>query len=59
VGVESSKSLGRITGLLLLVHLAGGLILPYILLQPALAAPAFSNAAPTPSGSARPCSCCS
>lgn len=41
-----SKSLGRITGLLLLLHLAGGLILPYILMQPALAAPGFlENAA--------------
>lgn len=41
-----SRSLGRITGLLLLLHLAGGLILPYVLMQPALAAPGFlENAA--------------
>ena len=44
--MESSKRVGRITGILLLVHLAGGLILPYILLQPAMAAPGFlENAA--------------
>jgi hypothetical protein len=40
------KSVGRITGILLLVHLAGGLMLPYLLLQPAIAAPGFlENAA--------------
>ena len=44
--MESSKSVGRITGILLLVHLAGGLMLPYILMQPAIAAPGFlENAA--------------
>ena len=42
----SSKSAGRITGSLLLVHLAGGLMLPYILMQPVIAAPGFlENAA--------------
>jgi hypothetical protein len=45
VGVESSKSVGRITGLLLLVHLAGGLMLPYILMQPVMAAGFLENAA--------------
>ncbi|MEW5977739.1 MAG: DUF4386 domain-containing protein [Acidobacteriota bacterium] len=44
--MESSKSVGRITGSLLLVHLAGGLMLPYILMQPAFATPGFlENAA--------------
>jgi len=44
--MESPKSVGRITGILLLVHLAGGLMLPYILMQPALASPGFlENAA--------------
>lgn len=44
--MRSSKIVGRITGALLLVHLAGGLILPYIVLQPAVAAPGFlENAA--------------
>jgi hypothetical protein len=41
VNVESSKQVGRITGVLLLVHLVGGLMLPYILLQPAMADPGF------------------
>lgn len=44
--MASSKNVGRITGSLMVVHLAGGLMLPYILLQPALAAPGFlENAA--------------
>ena len=44
--MESSKDLGRITGLLLLVHLVTGLMLPYIVMQPALAPPGFlENAA--------------
>lgn len=44
--MESSKRVGRITSILLLVHLVGGLMLPYILMQPALAAPGFlENAA--------------
>jgi hypothetical protein len=44
--MESWKSVGRITGSLLLLHLAGGLMLPYILIQPAIAAPGFlENAA--------------
>ncbi len=44
--MRSSKSVGRITGLMLLVHLAAGLMLPYILLKPALAPPGFlANAA--------------
>lgn len=44
--MASSKSVGRITGSLLLVHLAGGLMLPYILMQPAITAPGFlENAA--------------
>jgi len=41
VSTESSKRVGRIAGVLLLVHLAGGLILPYVLMQPAMAAPGF------------------
>lgn len=44
--MESTQSAGRITGILLLVHLLGGLMLPYILMQPAMAAPGFlENAA--------------
>jgi hypothetical protein len=43
--MKSSKSAGRITGLLLLVHLAGGLMLPYILMQPVMAAGLLENAA--------------
>ncbi len=44
--MTSSKTAGRITGGLLLVHLAGGLMLPYILMQPAFADPGFlENAA--------------
>lgn len=39
--MPSSKSAGRMTGILLLVHLLGGLILPYVLMQPAMAAPGF------------------
>lgn len=46
VPMESPKTVGRITGTLLLIHLAAGLMLPYILLQPALAPPGFlENAA--------------
>lgn len=46
VSMVSSKRVGQITGSLLLVHLACGLMLPYILLQPAIAAPGFlENAA--------------
>lgn len=41
MSIASAKSVGRITGSLLLVHLAGGLMLPYILMQPAIAAPGF------------------
>jgi hypothetical protein len=44
--MDSPKRDGRFTGILLLVHLAGGLMLPYILMQPAFAAPGFlENAA--------------
>jgi hypothetical protein len=44
--MASPKSVGRITGILLLVHLAGGLMLPYILIQPVMTAPGFlENAA--------------
>lgn len=47
--MATPTSIGRITGGLLLLHLAGGLTLPYILLQPALAAPGFlENAAASP-----------
>jgi hypothetical protein len=47
--MESSKSVARITGILLLVHLVGGLMLPYILMQPAMASPGFlENAAANP-----------
>lgn len=47
--MESSKSVGRITGILLLVHLTGGLMLPYILMQPVIAGPGFlDNAAANP-----------
>jgi len=43
---ERYEGVGRITGILLLVHLAGGLMLPYILMQPVIAAPGFlENAA--------------
>ena len=46
VSMASSKCLGRIIGSLLLLHLAVGLMLPYILMQPAIAAPGFlENAA--------------
>ena len=42
----SSSSIGRITGTLLLVHLACGLMLPYILLRPVISEPGFlENAA--------------
>jgi len=41
-----TKTVGRLTGTLLLIHLAGGLILPYVLLQPVFAPPGFlENAA--------------
>ena len=44
--MESAKSAGRMVGLLLLVHLVAGLMLPYILLKPAMASPSFiENAA--------------
>ncbi len=44
--MRTAKSVGRVTGLLLFVHLAAGLILPYVLLKPALAPPGFlANAA--------------
>lgn len=45
--MEPSKTTGRITGILLLVHLLGGLMLPYILMQPAMAAPGFLENAAT------------
>jgi hypothetical protein len=46
MNTTSSKNVGRITGSLMLVHLVGGLMLPYILMQPATAAPGFlENAA--------------
>lgn len=45
--MTAEAKLGRLAGSLLLVHLVGGLMLPYILLTPALAAPGFlANAAP-------------
>ncbi len=44
--MASPKSVGRITGSLLLLHLVAGLMLPYILMQPAMASPGFlENAA--------------
>jgi hypothetical protein len=41
----SERTVGRVVGLLLLVHLAAGLTLPFILLQPALGPPGFLRAA--------------
>jgi hypothetical protein len=41
VNVASSTSVGRIVGILLLVHLVCGLTLPYIVMQPVFAAPGF------------------
>lgn len=42
----SSKSAGRMTGGLLLIHLMGGLMLPYILMQSVITAPGYlENAA--------------
>lgn len=44
--MASAGNPGRITGSLLLLHLAAGLMLPYILMQPAFAAPGYlENAA--------------
>lgn len=51
--MESPKTTGRIAGALLLVHLAAGLMLPYILLQPALASPGFLENAATNAGRVR------
>lgn len=39
--MRSAKSVGRIIGILLLVHLATGLMVPYILLQPLSTPPGF------------------
>lgn len=47
------KSVGRVTGSLLLLHLAGGLILPYILMQPAVAVPGFLEHAAASAGRIR------
>ncbi len=45
--MESPKSVGRIIGILLPVHLVGGLMLPYILMQPVMASPGFLENAAT------------
>jgi hypothetical protein len=43
----TTSTVGRIAGLLVLLHLVGGLILPYVLLNPVTASPGFlDNAAP-------------
>ena len=47
--MKSGKSVGRVVGILLLLHLALGLTVPFILLGPVLAPPGFlANAAGTP-----------
>ena len=38
--MTSARSVGRIIGVLVLVHLAAGLIVPYVLLHPLTAPPA-------------------
>jgi hypothetical protein len=43
--MTSPKSVGRITGILLAVHLAGGLMLPYILMLPVTTSPDFLETA--------------
>lgn len=53
VNMESPKSVGRITGILLLVHLAGGLMLPYILMLPVTASPDFLKTAAVNAGRMR------
>jgi hypothetical protein len=46
---RSGKSVGRAVGVLLCLHLAAGLIIPFVLLNPAMAPPGFlSNAAGLP-----------
>ncbi|MBA4388642.1 MAG: hypothetical protein C0404_11725 [Verrucomicrobia bacterium] len=51
--MASSKSVGRITGSLLLAHLVGGLMLPYIIMQPAIAVPGFLESAAANAGRIR------
>lgn len=47
--MSSGKSLGRIVGALLLLHLAAGLTVPFILLNPVMAPPGFlANGASSP-----------
>jgi hypothetical protein len=38
---ETSASVGRLVGVLLLAHLAGGLIVPFIMLHPLVTPPGF------------------
>ena len=45
--MESDKNVGRIVGVLLLLQVVGGVLVNFVLLKPALAAPGFlANAAP-------------
>ena len=46
---RSGKSVGRTVGVLLLLHLAAGLIVPFVMLGPVIAPPGFlANAAGIP-----------
>src|ERR1043165_235389 len=53
--MRPAKSVGRITGLLLVVHLATGLTVPYILLQPLVKPPGFLESAAVNSALVRLC----
>ena len=48
---RSGRSVGRTVGVLLLLHLAAGLTVPFMLLQPLIAPPGFlANGAGIPNG---------